>query len=473
MTVANQIRRVVTLTTVTAVAGLIVALLIWNPPLSSASPSISGVQRSDWWWVFGALFALSLASELLALQITERGVQSNMDFVPQLGAILLLGPSGAGLIALLSWSIYMFVLERKPALKALFNTSQVVIAVVAAGFVYVLLHDLMSADPASALYGASSLEFTRPFVSTSENVVWGEVLVPFAASSVTYFAINSASVTYIISVSEQYAFREAWQQISPAPILFDLVMSSLAVLVAFLYTWSDGNPFVILLGIVPIIALRYSYGVNLELKQLNSDLLRVLIKTIEAQDPYTSGHSVRVAEGAIAIAKEMRLSPKEVRKIETAALLHDIGKIDASYREILRKDGPLSDDQWKLIREHPEKGVDLVKSVRSLNPDILDYIRHHHERYDGGGYPDGLSGEDIPLGARIIMVSDTIDAMITERPYRDALPPEVIRDELVEHKGAQFDPDVVDAAFAAELLSTGQSPNQVVQELTAEVGASS
>lgn len=472
MTVENQIRRVVALITVAAVAGLIVALVVWNPPFAHVGPSISGVQLADWWWVFGALLALSLASELLALQITERGVQSNMDFVPQLGAILLLGPSGAALIALLSWSIYMFVLERKPALKALFNTSQVVIAVVAAGFVYVLLHDLMAADPRTALFGASSLEFTRPFVSPAVSVTWSEVLIPFAASSITYFAINSASVTYIISVSEQYGFREAWQQISPAPILFDLVMSSLAVLVAFLYTWSDGNPLVILLGIVPIIALRYSYGVNLELKQLNSDLLRVLIKTIEAQDPYTSGHSVRVAEGAIAIAKELRLSPKEVRKIETAALLHDIGKIDASYREILRQDGPLSDDQWNLIREHPEKGVDLVKSVRSLNPDILKYIRHHHERYDGEGYPDGLSGEEIPLGARIIMVSDTIDAMITERPYRDALPPEVIREELVKHKGAQFDPDVVTAAFKADLLNTAQSPNRVVQGITAEARAS-
>jgi HD-GYP domain-containing protein (c-di-GMP phosphodiesterase class II) len=168
----------------------------------------------------------------------------------------------------------------------------------------------------------------------------------------------------------------------------------------------------------------------------------------------------------------MRLSPKEVRKIETAALLHDIGKIDASYREILRKDGPLSDDQWILIREHPEKGVALVKSVRSPNPDILAYIRHYYERYDGEGYPDGLSGEDIPLGARIIMVSDTIDAMITERPYRDALPPQVIRDELVEHTGAQFDPDVVEAALAADLLNTTQSPNQVVQGLTADARTS-
>lgn len=142
-----------------------------------------------------------------------------------------------------------------------------------------------------------------------------------------------------------------------------------------------------------------------------------------------------------------------MRDIETAALLHDIGKIDKAYRDILEQPGPLSASQKDLIRQHPERGVSLLKSIRSLDPAVLHYVKHHHERFDGGGYPDGLAGEDIPIGARIIMVSDTIDAMMTERPYRDSCSPDEIERELEEYAGVQFDPEVVDAALEAGVIS--------------------
>lgn len=391
-----------------------------------------------WWLAFGSLTLLAFASELLALQVTVRGTLTTLDFVPQLGAVLLLGPGSAGLLTALSWSVYQFLLTDKPFHKAAFNVGQFVLAVSLAGIVYVLLGGTVSLTSFAA----------------ADN------LPAFGAAALMYFGVNSSAVSYIISLSEEKQLAEVWRDLSLVPLIFDLLMSSLALLVAVVYVaW---GPVALLAGLIPIIGLRYSYGVNLELKQLNTDLLRVLINTIEAQDPYTSGHSIRVAEGALAIADAMNLSGREQRRIETAALLHDIGKIDSSFRDILQKSGSLTDDEWELVRRHPERGVELIQDIRSLDEEVLQYIRHHHERYDGTGYPDELEGDEIPLGARIIMVSDSIDAMVTARPYRDALDLETVRTELRKHAGDQFDQRLAEIALeiglCARLKSAAKDP---------------
>lgn len=382
-----------------------------------------------WWVVFGALFLVALSAQLLAVRISDRGTATTMDYIPELGAILLLGPFGAGLLAGLSWLVYMGLFTDKPATKTTFNASQFTLSVSAAGLIFLLLG------------GHPSLN-TFNLTST---------LVPFAGAVFTHFATNRITVGYVISISNDRTFRDVLQDLTYTPFLFDFAASSIALALAFMYVRWGAIALVAI--IIPLIGLRYTYGVNLELKQLNTDLLRVLIKTIEAQDPYTSGHSIRVAEGAIALARHMGLSPHEINKVETAALLHDIGKIDSAYRKILTQKGPLTPEQTKLIKEHPERGVKLIKSVRSLDPDVLEFIKHHHERYDGTGYPDGLESGQIPVGARIIMVADAIDAMVTSRAYRDALSVETAQKELLENSGSQFDPEIVDAAIEIGLVS--------------------
>lgn len=353
-----------------------------------------------------------------------------MDYVPQLGAIILLGPTGAAVLTAISWTIYQLLGSSKAAIKRLFNVAQLTLTVAAAGVVYIILG------------GSPSLNVFNLAPS----------LLPFAGTVLVYFTLNHLLVLGVISITEERPLSDTLHDLIHTPFAFDFVISPLALLIAFLYV--EWGLVALLATVIPIIGLRYSYDLTLQLRQLNSDLLRVLIKTIEAQDPYTSGHSVRVAEGAITIAQKMGLSYTERNKIETAALLHDIGKIDSAYRKILTQKAPLSEQQVRLIKKHPERGVQLVKSVRSLDPDVLRYIKHHHERYDGNGYPDGLKGEEIPLGARIIMVSDAIDAMVTSRAYRDALSPAKAEDELHDNKGSQFDPDVVEAALEVNLIET-------------------
>lgn len=384
----------------------------------------------DWLIATGTFFAIGVVSKGLALQMTESGTLASMDFLPQLGALLTVGPTGAITMTALYESIAQFALLRKPPVKATYNTAQLTVSIGLSALAFQL---------AGGSYSVESLDFTGN-------------LVPFLVAAAVYFTVNKAAVSYIISVSERERIKNVWQEISQNVLAVDVAISPIAILLAFLYIrW---GALATILSMVPLIGLRYSYGVIIELQHLNRDLLRVLIKTIETQDPYTSGHSLRVAERARRIARELNLGRKTTRTIETAALLHDVGKIDKDYRDILQQSGPLSPEQRQLIKEHPERGVALLESIRSLDEHILKAVKHHHERFDGTGYPSGLHGKNIPLGARIIMVSDTIDAMMTTRPYRDAASQGEIRDELRDCAGTQFDPDIVEAALSAGVVES-------------------
>lgn len=177
------------------------------------------------------------------------------------------------------------------------------------------------------------------------------------------------------------------------------------------------------------------------------DTLNSLVTTIEAKDPYTRQHSHRVAEYAVRIAEVLGLSGEQIEMIQFAAVLHDIGKIGIRD-EILTKSGKLTDEEYIAIQQHVLVGAKIVEPL-GLSPVELAIVRNHHERFDGKGYPDNLSGEQIPLLARIVSVADAFDAMTSTRPYRKALSPHAASLEIEKNKGAQFDPVIADAAMRA------------------------
>jgi HD-GYP domain-containing protein (c-di-GMP phosphodiesterase class II) len=193
-----------------------------------------------------------------------------------------------------------------------------------------------------------------------------------------------------------------------------------------------------------LLGLRQLYKVNWQLEQTNRELLELMVAAIEARDPYTSGHSRRVAEKARVISRAVGLREKEIERIVAAALLHDVGKIHEVFGPILSKPGRLTPEEQVIMRTHPIKSAELAGTVTQLR-DVVPLIRHHHENWDGTGYPDGMKGDDIPLGSRIIMFADTIDAMTTDRPYRAALDASAVRKELLRFRGTQFDPSICDA----------------------------
>jgi len=181
----------------------------------------------------------------------------------------------------------------------------------------------------------------------------------------------------------------------------------------------------------------------LDLEMLNEQTILAFVRAVDAKDPYTAQHSERVAHFARAIAQEMRLPAEAVKRIYRAALLHDIGKI-AIPGSILNKPGRLSDEEYEIIKRHPIESVKIISGIDQFR-EYIDGVRHHHERVDGRGYPDGVSGADFSLDARIIAVADAYEAMTSDRAYRAALTPaEAIR-QLRESAGTQFDPAVVDA----------------------------
>jgi len=179
---------------------------------------------------------------------------------------------------------------------------------------------------------------------------------------------------------------------------------------------------------------------RLETAEINT--IASLILTEEAKDTYVRGHSKRVMQGAVAIADKMGLSAGEKRTLRRAGILHDIGKLGISDA-ILQKPGKLDDNEWRIIRKHPQMAIDILGPLEFLEKEKI-IIYHHHERYDGGGYPDGLRGEDIPLGSRILAVADTFDAMNSIRSYRNSLPKQDILAEMKRVAGTQLDPKIVD-----------------------------
>ena len=179
---------------------------------------------------------------------------------------------------------------------------------------------------------------------------------------------------------------------------------------------------------------------NDKLEQAYMESIETLRYTVEAKDPYTKGHSDRVAEYSVLIGKSLNLSEEELKNLKIGGLFHDIGKIGVPD-SILLKESRLDDEEYSQIKNHPLIGVHILSNA-TIFQDIIPIVKHHHERFDGKGYPSQLSGKDIPYLARIVSIADSFDAMTSKRSYRNALPLEVVKNEFLKNIGTQFDPEI-------------------------------
>ena len=191
------------------------------------------------------------------------------------------------------------------------------------------------------------------------------------------------------------------------------------------------------MGLVHV-SLRNYMKLRHEAKQTFESMADML----HARDPYTFEHSDEVADLAEEIARQLGLHEDEIEQVRSGALIHDVGKIGIPD-SILKKPGKLTDDEWVVMKTHPDIGADLIKDLE-MYAGVVDLVRHEHEHWDGNGYPKGLQGEEIPLGARIIAVADAYNALITDRPYREAYPHERAVEIIKSESGTHFDPKVVD-----------------------------
>jgi diguanylate cyclase (GGDEF)-like protein/putative nucleotidyltransferase with HDIG domain len=386
--------------------------------------------------LFAVLLVLSVVSSALKVDM-PLGVGSScvsLSYAVDFAALLLLGPAPTMLIAVTSgWSQCTFRMqERNPAYKTLFSMATLAVSVAAAGATYTGLGGTYGSLPSSPLQ-------------------------PLMAAAMIYFLVNSFAVAAAFALSRGHGVFRVWHD-NFLWAISSYVVGTIAAGIA-VEVFNSAGQWHTTLAFVPLGLTYRTYRIYLrriaeeqkrvaEWAQLHRESTEVLARAIQAKDEGGSRHVERVQYYATALARSLELSEQDRQAVEIAALLHDIGKL-AVPEHILSKPGPLTPDERKKMQMHAQIGAEIVSAVPFPCP-VAPLIRSHHERWDGKGYPAGLRGEQIPVGARVLSVVDFFDAMTSGRPYRPALSPEEALRLLQSEAGKAFDPAIV--ARFTELL---------------------
>lgn len=401
--------------------------------------SLANTQISHTDWLGLGFFVLMVVlTEWLSLDIYARNTAVSTSAAPMLAGVLLFGPPGAVVLSLCFATVAM-IKYRSPFNRFFFNISNQLIASMLcllilqlAGVSFTML------DPVSQL------------------------LLSMAFMGMIYI-ITTGLISFGISLDYGQPAREIWGEKYSwlAPYYFAMGLIAYALVFSYQYAGLFGT----IVVLVPLLLLRLSQvqfidrtksivnelrskNVALEnsaheINRLNDGLLQTLAEVVDLRDPHVLGHSKQVAHYAMLIATRLGLPTKQVELVRKAGLLHDIGKMGIA-ESILFKPAKLDRDEYKTVKEHARLGADILRTSNSLNP-LIPIIRYHHEYFNGTGYPDGLSGSDIPLEARIIAVADAVEAMASDRPYRQGMNHQEIIEELQQNAGTQFDPMIVNA----------------------------
>ncbi|MGH7557704.1 MAG: HD-GYP domain-containing protein [Gemmatimonadota bacterium] len=396
--------------------------------LSEANLLSSALESVPSLWGLAAFVALAALAETFPLRVPLGNAAIGVSGIIYWALIIEFPTFWATGAASLGILIAELLGRRTTIGKSFFNASQVGISVTLASITFITIH------------GSFGLSFGVDFFGA------------FAAAVVTYWLTN----TWLVSVGAWVLYGEHvssfWVRNFQWNWIYELTSAPIALAIAFAY---EGLGVIgLLLLALPSLFVRLAYSQYLNLKKTYRETVRTLVKVIEMHDPYTAGHSDRVATYTRRLCEAMGLSPATTEKIELAAYLHDLGKINLDLAGIVRKAGKLTEDERRLIKLHPVMSADLANQVSYFKGEIEAIIRHHHENWDGTGYPHGLKGANIPLGARIILMADAFDAMTTSRVYRGALDLDIVKEEFRKFAGVQFDPELV-TPFLDEVIGDG------------------
>jgi putative nucleotidyltransferase with HDIG domain len=359
------------------------------------------------------IFLVGADTKLGESQASGGRVMSSKCIV--LSVIALFGAAPAAIMEAVSALVRGLVLRRSSPRKAVFNAAMLGAAAGAGGLVY---HALPWSD-----------SFQGPLF-----------FIPLSAAMIVHSLVNHLMLGVIISLDSQTPFERVYRRSFSWVRLRGLLDLPFAAMVTLLYM--QAGAWTLILFLFPVLALYQSDRLYQRNKEAHINSIAALTTALEADEPYTHGHSYRVAKYGVSIGKALGMKERELETLEYGGLLHDIGKI-AITNEIICKPGRLTDSEFEVIKTHPTIGADIVEQIKFLS-EATDLVRHHHERPDGHGYPHGLAHEEISLGCAILNVCDAFDAMTSDRPYRKALSVEQAMEELVRYKGSQFDERVVE-----------------------------
>ena len=366
----------------------------------------------DWLPVLVFLVIIILA-DLFPVTLPHGGKVS-VSFATIAASILLFQPL---IVILISVTLELFLLIKEDErIKHLFNVLQYTVSTGVAALTYRVL------SPSIADFSISHIP-------------------AFILAIVTIFLLNTTLVTLILAFTKKDNPYAIWLiNLKWATPTF-ISMVPLGALIAVIYInigfWG------LVLFLLPLVIARHSFQSYINMRETFLDTIKSLSLAIDAKDPYTKGHSSRVAEYVTSIARELKWPEDRAEFLHYIALIHDVGKVTVP-EHILKKESMLTNEENDIMKKHSFAGSEVIKEVKFFSGGS-DIIKHHHERWDGSGYPDQIKGEDIPEGARILAVADAFDAMTTNRPYRKALEPNDALTELQECAGTQFDPKVVEA----------------------------
>lgn len=401
-------------------------------------------------WLGLLAFALVvLGVELLAIEIYVKDTTVSTSVAPYLAGVMLFGPGAAILIAPLIAGVVFFKQRSTPD-RLIFNTSNHAIGGLICSWLFLL--------------AGTSIQDWPILIQVFMSVVSAGIIY----LSTTWLLAGAVSLNGRIPARTIWTERFRWLAI------YYLAMGFVAY--TFVFSYLTIGLMGIVAAVIPLLMLRFSQkqyiahteglvnqlrGTNQELRLqaeeitlLNEELLLTLARSIDLRDPYVMEHSKNVARYAVLTAEEMGLSPDRIEHIRKGGLLHDIGKLGIP-ETILFKPSGLTDGEYEIIKEHVNIGAELIYGCHSLRV-LIPFVKYHHERYDGRGYPVGLAGKKIPLEARILNIADAVEAMASDRPYKKAMPPEAILAEVKRCAGTHFDPQVV-AAFCRVVEKQGYS----------------
>jgi putative nucleotidyltransferase with HDIG domain len=396
--------------------------------LAAAGLGAALTSRAEDWAplsLVGLLFVLAVSSEMFGFAV--RGVRLSGSFVAIVLAMALLGPAPAAALAV-SCALIDAAVSKQSLDKKLANVA----TYAAFGFLGGLAIDALVGDP----HG---------------DPLWfgGVVLCTFLATNALNFALIAVPACLVFGIPREVLCR-SFVTALPSEFATALLTASVAFTYGHLGVGSVGLAAVVFFVFLYILRTSFSAherGEELdkrtrELASLQMGLLSTVLQTLSMRDAMTARHSAAVARYARTVAEMLGLPERDQDLIHTAALLHDIGKFILPD-SVLFADRKLTDEEWELIKLHPEQGAKLVERIEGYGP-VAEIVMHHHERFSGGGYPAGIEGEDIPLGSRIISVADTYDVMTSRDSYRQPVSSELALEELRRVAGTQLDPQVVE-----------------------------
>src|SRR5690242_4681734 len=368
------------------------------------------------------LLALTLALQLFSVQVYGRGSVS----VSAIGILTTAFVFDTGTtIAVALGAAFVQGVRRRPELyKAVFDAANFAVAGAAASLVFEAFETsrLLAACVAGVVFALINNGLLCLAMSFAERT---------PISKIWFERFHWARFHFALFGPVALAATIAYEQVGVAGLVAFTLPPALMILSVRQYLERTAT------------AVEEAREANLNLRRAHKDTIAALSRSMEAKDLYTGGHTERVANVAVGLARKLGYRDEELEAIEIGALLHDIGKIGVPG-QVLRKNGPLTDDEWELVKKHPLIS-DYILSELDLHPFVRQCARSSHERIDGAGYPEGLSGEQIPLPARIVFVADALDALTSTRPYRPARPMSAALAEIRAHAGTQFCPRVVAA----------------------------